>query len=202
MVGGTYQKQRKNLDIHGLLSSIYDAAVYIDTGRKYFAIEGKEREGRISYETGIDKALTAFKEAQISAEPQTLILAEYTFLSQELQLCEENDKDSIDSLTAAVQSFDDAFLVLQVVGNSIFYKEIDKAFPHHKKYRIKTYPKDSYHTACIAHRTRLKNILRAPGIDPLRTAFAFEKALLKQRLANLSTAQNGYVEKQKKAMAN
>jgi hypothetical protein len=34
------------------------------------------------------------------------------------------------------------------------------------------------------------------GIDSI------EKALLKQRFANLYTAQNGYVEKQKKAMGN
>ena len=47
---------------------------------------------------------------------------------------------------------------------------------------------------CIAHRTRLQNILRTPGIDPI------EKALLKQRFANLSTGQNGYAEKQKKVL--
>jgi hypothetical protein len=39
-----------------------------------------------------------------------------------------------------------------------------------------------------------RSILRAPGIDPI------EKALLKQRLANLPTAQNAYIEKQKKAL--
>jgi hypothetical protein len=39
-------------------------------------------------------------------------------------------------------------------------------------------------------------MLRTPGIDSI------EKALLKQRLANLSAAQNGYIEKQKKALAN
>ena len=38
-------------------------------------------------------------------------------------------------------------------------------------------------------------MLRTPGIDPI------EKDLLKQRFANLSTAQNDYMEKQKKAMA-
>jgi len=43
---------------------------------------------------------------------------------------------------------------------------------------------------------RLKNILRFSGIDPI------EKDLLKQRLANLPAAKNGYVEKQKKALAN
>jgi hypothetical protein len=37
-------------------------------------------------------------------------------------------------------------------------------------------------------------VLRSPGIDPI------EKTLLKQRLANLSTAQGGYVEKQRKAI--
>jgi hypothetical protein len=34
-------------------------------------------------------------------------------------------------------------------------------------------------------------MLKTPGIDPI------EKALLKQRFANLPVAQNGYIEKQK-----
>ena len=52
----------------------------------------------------------------------------------------------------------------------------------------------SFHHACISHKTRLKNILRSPGINLI------EKALLRQRLSNLSTAQSGYIEKQKKAL--
>ena len=56
----------------------------------------------------------------------------------------------------------------------------------------KGFAKDSFHIACIAHRTRLQNMLRTPGVD------AIEKALLKQRFVNLSTAQVGYIEKQKK----
>ena len=150
-------------------------------------------------EEGIALALSTFKEAQISADPQALILAEFTFLSQELQLCTAADKDSRDSLTKAVQSFDDAFLSIKAIDESDC-KSLDSFFPHNGKYRVKGCPKDSYHIACIVHRTRLKNILRAPGIDPVRTAFAFEKSLLKQRLSNLTTAQNGYVEKQKKAL--
>jgi hypothetical protein len=41
--------------------------------------------------------LTAFQEAQIFADAQTLILAEYTFLSQELQFCDETE-EGIDDL--------------------------------------------------------------------------------------------------------
>ena len=181
------------MDLLGLLSSITDAAAKIDYGRKGFAIIGKEREGRISYETGIAKAMTAFKEAQATADPQTIILAEYTFLTQELESCEKSDKDSINSLTQALKSFDDAFLALQAVEDNA-YKIVDKTFPHHKDYRFGGFPKDSFHIACESHKTRIKNMLRTPGIDPI------EKELLKQRLANLPTAQNAYIEKQKKAL--
>jgi len=87
------------LDPTGLVSSISDAALLIDFGRKGFATRGKAEEGRISYEIGIAKALSAFKDAQISADPQTIILAEYTFITQELQFCEETDKDTFSSLT-------------------------------------------------------------------------------------------------------
>jgi len=171
------------------------ATANIDSGRKGFATKGKAEEGRIFYEDGIAEALSAFKEAQATADPQTIILAEYTFLTQELQFCDKSDKDSFTSISQAIQSFDDAFLVLKVVEKPE-YKIADIAIPHHKDYRVKGgYPKDSFHVACGSHKTRLQNILRAPGIDQI------EKSLLKQRLANLPTAQNGYIEKQKKALA-
>jgi len=188
------------LDRIGLVNSVYEAAAKIYLGRKNIATRGKEQEGRISYEDGIAIAMTAFQEASATnvaattADPQTIILAEYTFITQELDFCEKSDKDSINSLTQALKSFDDAFLALQAVEEN-GYKTADKAFPHHKDYRFGGYPKDSFHFACISHQTRLKNIVRSPGIDPI------EKELLKQRLDSLSTAQNAYIEKQKKALA-
>jgi hypothetical protein len=184
------------LDLAGLVDSVYRAAINIDFGRKGFATRGKAEEGRLSYEDGISKALSAFQQAQATADPQTIILAEYTFLSQELEFFDKSDKESLSSLTQAIQSFDDAFQVLKIVEKPE-YKIADIAIPHHKDYRIGGgYPKDSFHVACGSHKTRLKNILRSPGIDPI------EKALLKQRLINLSAGQNGYVEKQRKALAN
>jgi len=170
--------------------------MHIDAGRKGFAIVGKEREGRINYETGIDMAIFAFQEAQFSADPQALILAEYTFITQEFQLCDKTDKDTINSLTQAIGSFDDAFLALKVVENKIQYQGTENTIPHNRKYRVSGFPKDSFHIACISHKTRLQNILRTPGLDPI------EKTLLKQRFVNLSVAQGGYVEKQKKVLTN
>jgi hypothetical protein len=180
----------------GLVSSIYDAALAIDFGRKGFATRGKAEEGRISYEDGIAGAMSAFREAQSTADPQTIILAEYTFLSQELEFCDKTDKDSLSSLTQALQSFDDALLALQVVEDKTVYHGVDKAIPHSGKYRVNGFPKDAFHIACISHKTRLQNVLRSPGIDPI------EKALLKQRFVNLSAGQGGYVEQQRKALTN
>ena len=183
------------MDKTGLVSSIVEAALAIDFGRKSFATKGKEHEGRLSYERGISEALSAFKDAQSAADPQIILLVEYTFLSQELQFCEETDKDTLSSLTQAIQSFDDAFLALKTVEDAALYQGAETTYPHSRKYRVNGFPKDSFHIATISHKTRLQNILRSPGIDPI------EKALLKQRYANLSTAQSGYIEKQKKAMA-
>jgi len=182
------------LDQTGLLSSVYEAAAAIEAGRKGFATRGKEQEGRINYEDGIALALSSFQEAQTTADPQTIILAEYTFLSQELEFCEKTDKDSLTSLTKAIQSFDDAFLALKVVENKTHYQGVEDSIPHSGKYRVNGFPKDAFHIACISHKTRLQNVLRAPGIDPI------EKALLKQRFVNLSAGQGGYVEKQRKAL--
>jgi hypothetical protein len=183
------------LDLITLANNIINAATSIDAGRKGFATKGKAEEGRISYEKGIVEALSAFQQTQSTADPQTIILAEYTFLSQELEFCDKTDVDSLSSLTQALQSFDDAFLAIKAIEKPD-YKVTDDVFPHNGKYRFSGYPKDSFHIACISHKTRLQNVLRAPGIDTI------EKALLRQRLTNLSTAQTGYVEKQRKALTN
>jgi hypothetical protein len=180
----------------GLANSIYDAAAAIDFGRKGFATRGKAEEGRISYEDGITQALSAFREAQVTTDPETIILAEYSFLCQELQFCHKNDNAAISSLTQAIQGFDDAFLALKVVEEKIHYHAVDDAIPHHKDYRHHGFPLDSFHVACKSHKTRLQNILRAPGIDPI------EKDLLQQRHANLPVAQSSYTELQRIALQN
>jgi hypothetical protein len=62
------------------------------------------------------------------------------------------------------------------------------------KYRIQGLPKDAFHLACMSHLTRLNNTLRVPGINMI------EKAVVNQRAANMTAAQNKYIEKQKNAM--
>jgi len=182
------------LEATGLATKTVNSVIAIYVGREGFATRGKEHDGRLSYEAGIAEAKSAFLESQASGDPQVILFTEYTYISQELELCPETDKYSRQSLTNARQSFRDAFLVLQVVEDSAIYQGVDKAFPHHKDYRYGGFPKDAFHIACMAHKTRLQNILRSPGIDPI------EKDLLEQRVANLATAQNGYATKQQKAL--
>ena len=173
---------------------ISDAALAIDYGRKGFATRGKAEEGRLSYEHGVAAALSAFKDAQSTVDPHIIIIVEYTFLNQELQFCSPSDNDSQSSLKEAIKSFKDALLAIKAVEDPN-YKIADLIFPHNNsKYRVKDFPKDSYHIAMIAHQTRLRNILRAPGIDLI------EKALLKQRYANLAAGQKGYCLRQGKAL--
>jgi hypothetical protein len=183
------------MDPTGLVNEIFQAVVDIGFGRKGLSTDGKEHDGRIAYETGITRAAGAFKEAQSSADPQTLILVELAFLQQELQFCHETDFDTKSSLIQAIQSFEDALRSLEVVENATLYQGAEKTWPTSSKYRIQAFPKDAFHLACIAHRTRLRNILRAPGINMI------EKAVLERRIANMSAAQNGYIEKQKNSFA-
>ncbi|MDR2607449.1 MAG: hypothetical protein LBC57_03575 [Treponema sp.] len=159
------------------------------------AADGDEHEGRIFYEKGIFGVAEAFQEAQTSADPQTMILAELAFLQQELQFCDETDADTKNSLTQAIQSFEDALRCLKTVEDTIGYRFAETTHPTASKYRIQGFPKDAFHLACIAHRTRLRNSLRTPGIN-MR-----EKAVLYQRAANMTTAQGSYIEKQKKVLA-
>ena len=91
------------MDLITLANSIINAATLIDAGRKGFATKGKAEEGRVSYETGIVQAMSSFQEAQTTADPETILLAEYTFITQELEFCQKTDKESIDSLNMAIR---------------------------------------------------------------------------------------------------
>ena len=182
------------MDRVGLTLNISDAAIRIDYGRKGFATRGKAEEGRISYETGIALAMETFKEAQATADPEITLLAEYTFITQELEFCEKTDKDAINSLSRGIRFFDDAFLALPIVKNKTLYQAVEKTFPHDEKYRFRGFPKDAFLFACGSHKARLENILKSPGIDPI------EKALHKQRLETIKAGQKGYMEMQKKAL--
>jgi hypothetical protein len=182
------------MDLTGLLSDVLAGAARIDLGRKGLASDGEEHDGRLNYEDGLSTALGSFQEAQVTADPKILILAEYTFLEQELQFCDEADTITSSSLTQAIRSFDDALLALEAVEEP-GYKTAEKTYPHKREYRIKGFPKDAFHCACMAHYTRISNVLRSPGINMK------EKAVLQQRMSNLGSARESYIEKQKKALA-
>jgi hypothetical protein len=187
------------LDKIGLTLKISDAVINIYLGRKGFATKGKEQEGRVFYEKGINEALSAFKEASnqrfaAAADPETILLAEYTFITQELEFCEKTDKAAISSLSRGIRFFDDAFLALEMVKDKTLYQCADKVIPHDSEYRIQGYPMDSFHIAIKGHKGRLQNILKTPGLDPI------EKTLLKQRLDTIKAGQEGYVELQGKTL--
>ena len=193
-MAGTWLKQRQNLDQAGLLNSILSGAANIDKGRKYFTIDGLEHAGRLSYEDGISIALDTFKKAQISTDPQTLIFIELTYLQQELQFCDETDAITRSSLIQAIQSFEDALRSLKTVEDSSLYKAAETTYPTVSKYRYHGLPRDAVHLACTAHRTRLQNSLRTPGINMI------EKTVLAQRAVNMTTIQAVYSEKQREAL--
>jgi hypothetical protein len=144
----------------GLVNRVYEAAANIDLGRKGFATIGKAEEGCISYEDGIATAVSAFREAQSTSDPQTIILAEYTFITQEMQFCDKSDKDSLSGLTQAIQSFDDAFRALQAVEKP-GYKTAEETYPQNGKYRVCGFPKDSFHIA-VPHTKPAYRIYYAP----------------------------------------
>jgi hypothetical protein len=182
------------MELTGLLANIISGALNIDKGRKNLSTDGFEHMGRLFYEEGISIALKAFKNAQISTDPQIMILVELTFLQQEFQFCNETDIITRSSLTLAIQSFEDALRSLKTVEDSVLYKAAETTYPTAPKYRYKGFPRDAIHLACAAHRTRLQNSLRIPGINML------EKTVITQRAANMTAIQMAYVEKQGKVL--
>ena len=180
------------MDRIGLLDSIIKSEIDIDQGRKWLETDGMERDGRSSFQSGLTKAMEVFQAVMpLAAEDlELLILAEYTFIAQELHLCDPADTQAKSSLGSALQSLDDALLALEALSDDTLYKGAEMTHPHSSKYRIKNMPRDAFHIMCIGHRTRINNILRSPGINLL------EKNLLAQRLANINAAQAAYLEKQ------
>ncbi|GBU28980.1 hypothetical protein R84B8_02542 [Treponema sp. R8-4-B8] len=106
------------------------------------------------------------------------------------------------NLTDKIRSFNSSIKISVNSSVTLFnsfkqqYHGTEKTIPHDSKYHVKGFPKDSFHIACGSHKARIQNILKTPGLDPI------EKALLKQRLANMSTAQTAYLELQRKALTN
>jgi hypothetical protein len=183
------------MDLNSFLDKLVSHAIDIDIGRKGFATDGEEHAGRIHYEDGISGSLTSFREAQTVADSQIIILAEMVFLEQELQFCDAADSVTRSSLTQAIESFEDALRCLKTVENKTLYTGAETTHPTSPKYRVQGFPKDAFHLACAAHRTRIGNIMRAPGINMA------EKAVLRQRTVNMRTAQDSYIGKQAKALA-
>ena len=185
------------MDSTGLLTNILLGVTNIDKGRKNLSTDGQEHTGRLLYEKGISLSLGVFKKTRESVNPQTMILVELAFLEQESQFCDEADTITRSSLTQAIQSFNDALRCLKTVEDSTLYKAVETAFPTNTtKYRYKGFPRDAVYYACGAHRTRLQNSLRTPGINMI------EKAVLNQRIANMAIIKKAYTDKQTKALSN
>ncbi|WP_148257245.1 hypothetical protein [Treponema primitia] len=83
----------------GLLYEVFKSVYNIDLGRKGFATDGGEHQGRLFYESGISSAMFCFQEAQAAGDCELLILAEETFLQQELHFFEAEDTITLNSLT-------------------------------------------------------------------------------------------------------
>jgi hypothetical protein len=184
------------LDKNGLIAKIQESVMHIDNGRKGQNTDGLEHEVRVSYNKGLALALEAFVEVQMlaSTDLKLSVLAEYTFVRQEYELCDPEDTDALSSSNAAIHDIDEAFLALTVLERASDYKSVEQAISHHSKFRYHGMVKDAFHVACAGHAVRIRNILKYHGIS------LAEKELLKQRYANILTAQAVYLKKQKQAL--
>jgi hypothetical protein len=117
------------LDLAGFPNRAFSSVAFIDLGRKGLATDGKKHEGRLAYERGISEALSVFQDAQKSADCEALILTEETFLNRELQFCDTADTITLNSLTQAIQSFEDALRSLEVVNEPSAYQQTEKTHP-------------------------------------------------------------------------
>jgi hypothetical protein len=127
------------LDLAGLIGKIQVGVTTIYQGRQWLDTEGLEGEGRVSYKRGLVLAIEAFREIQehVISDLDLLIIADYTFLGQELEFCDSADTNAITSLTKSIQEFDEAFCALDLLQNAETYKLLEKAFSHRPEFRYR-----------------------------------------------------------------
>ncbi|MDR3283603.1 MAG: hypothetical protein LBS97_00290 [Treponema sp.] len=75
----------------GLGIDMTDAVGFIFRGRLGLITDGQEHEGRLTFESGIRQAHKVFAEARASEDPELMLLAEYTYMSQTLEYATERD---------------------------------------------------------------------------------------------------------------
>jgi hypothetical protein len=166
----------------------------IALGRAGLEVKGETEAGWVAYHEGMDGAMAVFTEAAANSDAEAMIYVEHAFLTEEKKFCVPGNKAVLGSLTHAIDSFDDALRALKAVADSLLYRGAELTHPRNGKYRVDGMPKDSFHIACIAHRTRLSNTLKTPGLN------AIEQDIYKQRVTNMGAAQNVYTALQKKAL--
>ncbi|GMO24197.1 MAG: hypothetical protein Pg6A_11320 [Termitinemataceae bacterium] len=184
------------MDPVGLIDRINYAANLIINGRIARRTPGQTEKGLEDFELGLDLAIHVFDEALVSADPSFMLLAEYTFVIQELESGYPEEKEALASYRAARSDFDDAFRSLEVVKDAALYMGAEKTYPHRGDYRYNGYPKDAFHAAYIGHKTRLQNTLKQIGIDPQ------ERKFREKRIQACPAAQTAYAALQKKALYN
>jgi hypothetical protein len=182
------------LESIGWINRIGNSVEYIAAGRKGLAATGEAEDGLNSYYRGLGGAMSVFQEAVASADAEAMILVEHAFLTEEKRMCDPANKAVDGSLTAASDSLDDALRALKAVADVSLYRGAELTYPRIGKYRVGDMPKDAFYIACIAHRTRLNNTLKTPGLN------ATEQGIYKQRVANMGIAQKVYIELQQKAL--
>jgi hypothetical protein len=182
------------MDKIGLADRVTNAVVNIALGRQGLATIGRENEGGPPYHQGLTDAALLFDEVYAEKDLELLLLAEHTFLIQELHSCDPADTAAISSAQQAVDSFDDAFRALGVVRNGAAYREAEKTYPRNRQNRVHGYPKDALHQACIAHKTRIGNTLRTMGLN------LTEKGVYQKRQRNLGVMQSVYGTFQKASL--
>jgi hypothetical protein len=183
------------MEKNGLNIEIASAAVRIARGRRSLEIKGEAEAGLLDFQTGHTLARRTFQEAISSGDVELILLAEYLFVTQELAESEGNEPEGKASAEAALQSFDDAFFALKAVEEGAAYHIAEQTFPHRGPWRYKGLPRDAFHVACIAHKTRLKNGLSRLGLPKL------DRELAKTRITALGAIQQVYCAKQQAALS-
>jgi hypothetical protein len=170
------------------------AANMIINGRIARRTGGQTEQGLIDFNNGLDLAAQVFDDALASADPFFMLLAEYTFVVQELESGFPEEKLALASYRTARSDFDDAFRAMEVVKDAALYKSAEKTYPRKSEYRYGGYPKDAFHAAYIGHKTRLQNTIKQIGIDPQ------ERKFREKRIQTCPAAQAAYAALQKKSL--
>jgi hypothetical protein len=181
---------------NGQRGDIAYAVRAIEEGRTKHFTPGQAEEGLAAFMEGSALLKQSFLDAKATGDIETILRAEYDFLSNAIIEGDSDETFAKSSAEAGLEVIEDALNALKALALGDAYKAVDLAYPRHDKraWRFKDMPKDAFHVFCASHKSRLQNGLSRFGVSKI------DRELVKLRIDTINAIEEIYCERQRQTL--